>query len=80
MTNARNKVKPQRNRAPDDYLELVNRFPLRPLSSRKELREAGKILDHYIGREDLTAGQQDYLAALSVFVEQFERGRTWKRQ
>ena len=70
MTTARAKTKPPR--AADDYLELVKCFPLRPLSSQKELREAGEILDHFIGREDLTQGQRDYLAALSVFVEQFE--------
>ena len=71
MTRTRESTKSIR--IADDYLTLVKRFPLRPLTSRKELREAGEILDHYIGREDLTPGQQDYLAALSVFAEQFER-------
>jgi len=71
MTRTRESTKPMR--VADDYLALVKGFPLRPLTSRKELREAGEILDHYIGREDLTPGQQDYLAALSVFAEQFER-------
>lgn len=73
MTKALPKKKRAPSRAADDYLVLVRRFPLRPLSSRKELREAGEILDHYIGREDLTAGERDYLAALSVFVERYER-------
>jgi HTH-type transcriptional regulator/antitoxin HigA len=73
MTNSLEKKKRAPGRAADDYLALVKRFPLRPLRSRKELREAGEILDHYIGREGLTAGERDYLAALSMFVERYER-------
>jgi len=57
----------------DDYLELVKTFPLRPLKSRQELKTAGAILDRYIGRDDLTAGQRDYLAALARFVEDYEQ-------
>lgn len=79
MMKTRQKTTRMPSRATDDYLELVKRFPLRPLSSRKELREAGEIFDHYIGREDLTPGQQDYLAALSVFAEQFERQQALSR-
>ena len=58
---------------PIDYLELVRRFPLRPLSSRRELAAAGAILDQYVGREDLTPGQRDYIAALARFVADYEQ-------
>ena len=60
-------------RVADDYLALVKAFPLRPLKSQQELRAAGTILDRYIGREDLTEGQRDYLAGLSRFVEDYEQ-------
>jgi HTH-type transcriptional regulator / antitoxin HigA len=58
-----------------DYLDLVKAFPLRPLRSKSEHEAAGKILDHFIGRDDLTEGQNDYLAALVLFVEEFEETR-----
>jgi HTH-type transcriptional regulator/antitoxin HigA len=57
----------------DDYLKLVKHFPLRPLSSRDELEAAGKILDKYIGRDDLTLGERDYIAGLLRFVEDYEQ-------
>lgn len=56
-----------------DYLQLVRQFPLKPLTSRREFERAGKILDHYNGREDLTTGERDYVAALARFVEDFEQ-------
>ena len=59
--------------ASDDYLELVRRFPLRPIRSEAEMHEAGELLDRYVGRDDLTPGQRDYVAALAHFVHEHER-------
>src|SRR5689334_978195 len=56
----------------DDYLDLVKQFPLRPIHSETEMKQAGGILDRLVGREDLTPGQQDYLAALARFVREYE--------
>src|SRR5437764_927885 len=56
----------------DDYLDLVKRFPLRPLRSADDMRQAGAILDEYVGREDLSSGQTDYIAALVRFVRDYE--------
>ena len=56
----------------DDYLELVREFPLRPIRSKVELNLAAAILDRLVGREDLTAGQRDYVQALAHFVRLFE--------
>jgi len=56
----------------DDYLDLVRRFPLRPLRSDREMKEAGKILDELIGRADLTTGQKDYLEGIVHFVRAYE--------
>lgn len=57
----------------DDYLDLVKQFPLRPIRTKHEKRIAGEILDRFVGREDLTPGQRDYLAALVRFVEDYEQ-------
>ena len=56
----------------DDYLDLVKRFPLRPIRSEREMAFAGAILDRLIGRDDLTPGQRDYLEALVRFVRDYE--------
>jgi hypothetical protein len=36
------------------------------------MAHGGKLLDSLVGREDLTAGQRDYLAALVRFVRDYE--------
>ena len=62
--------------AADDYLDLVRWFPLRPLRSSNEMRHAQELLDRYVGRDDLTLGQRDYVAALAHFAADFERETT----
>jgi HTH-type transcriptional regulator/antitoxin HigA len=61
--------------ASDDYLDLIKELPIRPITSAREHRAAQAILDRLIGREDLSKGQLDYLAALVRFVEDYERER-----
>src|SRR5947208_3609756 len=73
MTKAAAKVRSAPTaKAADDYMEMVRSFPLRPLRSSAEFSTADAILDGFIGREDLTPGQRDYLAALVRFVEDYE--------
>jgi HTH-type transcriptional regulator/antitoxin HigA len=59
-------------RVRDDYLELVKRFPLRPIRNDRELDESFTILDKLVTRTKLTSGESDYLEALSVFVSDYE--------
>ena len=73
MIKAAGKLKVSRGHAAEDYLNLVRKFPLRPLSSKADLVAAGRILDRYVGRQDLTPGERDYVAALVRFVEDYER-------
>jgi HTH-type transcriptional regulator / antitoxin HigA len=54
------------------YFELVQRFPLRPLRSDKELAAAIKVIDSLIVRGDLDAGERDYLDILTDVVEKYE--------
>ena len=55
----------------DDYLELVKRFPLKPLRDEDEYDAAAAMLDTLVVRT-LTPGEQDYLDALTHFVEDFD--------
>ena len=57
-----------------DYLNLVRRFPLRPIRSKAEHREALALIVELSsqGDDSLTDGQVDYLAALGRFVEDYE--------
>jgi HTH-type transcriptional regulator/antitoxin HigA len=58
---------------PSDYLRLVRQFPLRPLRGDKDYDAAAALLDILVGRAHLTNGQQDYLDALTTFVEAYDR-------
>jgi HTH-type transcriptional regulator/antitoxin HigA len=75
--SGRTATKPTAARAKvaDDYLDLVREFPLRPFASKQEYAAAQVMLDRLVGREDLTAGQRDYVAALVRFVEDYEQER-----
>ncbi len=56
----------------DRYLDLVRRFPLRPLRTEAELDAAIAVIDGLLDRPTLTAPEQDYLDVLSDLVEATE--------
>src|SRR5258708_40321047 len=56
----------------DRYLDLVRRFPLRPLRSDADLDAAVAVIDALIDRPKLTAPEQDYLDVLSDLVAAYE--------
>src|SRR5262245_17150167 len=56
----------------DKYLELVRRFPLRPLRTEEDLDAAVAVVDSLIDQPVLTAPEQDYLDVLSDLVEDYE--------
>src|SRR5438270_224710 len=56
----------------DRYLDLVRRFPLRPLRTDADLDAAVAVIDALIDRPALTAPEQDYLDVLSDLVEAYE--------
>ncbi len=59
----------------DDYLELVCRFPLRPIRSHAEYDRAVEVLGDLVGRADagLTRGESDYTDVLSGLVHQYDQ-------
>ncbi|MGB7157371.1 MAG: hypothetical protein WBD40_04855 [Tepidisphaeraceae bacterium] len=69
VATAARKVRP----ASDDYLALVAELPIRPIETPAEYAAAQSIMDRLVGRPDLTAGQQDYIAALARFMGDYER-------
>ncbi len=54
------------------YIELVHAFPLRPLRSDAELDCAIAMVDSLVMRDDLDAGEQDYLDVLSDLIHKYE--------
>ncbi len=58
-------------RVPKTYRELVARLPPRPIHDEVDLRNALEMIDRMAGFK-LNADQEDYLEAISTFVEAFE--------
>ena len=59
----------------DDYLDLVRRFPLRPIRGESDYDHAIEMLKDVIGRADdpgLTPGERDYTDTLSQLVGSYE--------
>jgi HTH-type transcriptional regulator/antitoxin HigA len=55
----------------DHYLELVQKFPLRPIRSDEELMQAIAVINSLITRA-LDEGEQDYLDVLADIVTKYE--------
>ncbi|MCC7349710.1 MAG: hypothetical protein IT446_04000 [Phycisphaerales bacterium] len=60
--------------ATDDYLDLVRRFPLRPIRNEADYDTAIEILKSLVSRadEELSHGESDYADALGHFVDLYE--------
>jgi HTH-type transcriptional regulator/antitoxin HigA len=56
----------------DRYLDLVRRFPLRPLRAGRDLDAAIAMIDSLIDLPKLTVPERDYLDVLSDLVEAYE--------
>ena len=54
------------------YLDLIRRFPLRPLRSDSELDSAIEVIDSLIDLDKLSAPERDYLDVLSDLVKDYE--------
>ena len=54
------------------YMELVARFPLRPLRSERALDRATKIASELAVRGEPSRWEQDYLDVLTDLIERYE--------
>jgi HTH-type transcriptional regulator/antitoxin HigA len=59
---------------PHSYLALLRRFPLHPIRSRAQYRQASEVLDSLVLRDDrsLDQGQRDYLETLELLIEDYD--------
>lgn len=55
----------------DSYMNMIRRFPLRPIKDDGEHDEAVAILEELLGRE-LDGGASDYLDTLILLVNKYE--------
>lgn len=65
-------VNPSQHRARDRYLDLVKAFPLRPIRSQTDCTQAMSVLEPLVVRDQLDAGEEDYVAVLTGLIEQYE--------
>lgn len=58
-----------------DYLKLIRRFPLRAIRSGRAHDQAMKLISQLAPAEEgsLSAGERDYLDALTVLLEDYDR-------
>lgn len=69
---AEGKTKGSRKQTKDTYLELVRRFPLRPIRTDPELDRAIAVINQLLDRDDLDSGEDDYLDVLGDLVKSYE--------
>ncbi|MGA3067738.1 MAG: helix-turn-helix domain-containing protein [Tepidisphaeraceae bacterium] len=55
------------------YLDLIRKFPLRPIRTKTEAAAATAILDRLFGREDTDPGEAAYVDVLSDLLDAFEK-------
>lgn len=56
----------------ETYLEMVRTFPLHRIRDDADLDDAVAVIDGLLDRTQLTAGEEEYLAALGQLVEAYE--------
>jgi HTH-type transcriptional regulator/antitoxin HigA len=59
----------------DDYLDLVKRFPLRPIRTEAQYEQAARVLAGLLARADnpgLSSGESDYADALGEFLGSYD--------
>ncbi len=56
----------------DRYLELLGKFPLRPIRTEADLDAATEVIHELIDQDTRTTAEDDYLGVISDLVEQYE--------
>ncbi|TVQ07278.1 MAG: transcriptional regulator [Leptolyngbya sp. DLM2.Bin27] len=57
---------------PESYLQLLQKFPPRPIRTEEQFLEVQSIIDSLIDADELTSEQQDYLNLLGMLVHDYE--------
>lgn len=58
--------------ASDSYLELLQKFPPRPIKSEAELIAVQEVIDVLLDSGEITPDKQDYLNLLGILVHEYE--------
>jgi HTH-type transcriptional regulator / antitoxin HigA len=65
------RTRPEARPEADTYLDLVRRFPLKPIKDDREHEQAVEIIQELIGRK-LDVGASNYLDTLILLVNKYE--------
>ncbi|OHB53168.1 MAG: hypothetical protein A2Y07_10505 [Planctomycetes bacterium GWF2_50_10] len=58
-----------------DYSDLLSEYELRPIHNSKQYKKALYIADKFVGRNDLTRDQLDFLETLTMLINYYEECR-----
>lgn len=65
------KAKPDKRSEGDTYMDLIRRFPLKPIRDDDQHEKAVEIIGELMGRE-IDTGASDYLDTLILLVNKYE--------
>lgn len=57
---------------PSSYIELLQKFPPRPIKSEEELLATQNVIDTLLDSEQITPEQQEYINLLGILVHEYE--------
>jgi HTH-type transcriptional regulator/antitoxin HigA len=57
----------------EKYLQLLQAFPPRPITSDTHLKETQSVINQLLDKPDLTAEEEDYLDVLGTLVYEYEQ-------
>jgi len=66
------KTATKKNAMTDAYLDMIRRFPLRPIRDAAECAAATKILDKDFPHDGMDSGKEDYILVLAGLVADYE--------
>lgn len=55
-----------------NYIDLLKRFPPRPIKSEGELFEVQQVVDSLLDSPELTQDQRDYINVLGMLIHEYE--------
>jgi HTH-type transcriptional regulator/antitoxin HigA len=57
---------------PNSYIELLQKFPPRPIKSEAELLAVQEVIDTLLDSGEITPEKQDYINVLGILVHEYE--------
>lgn len=57
---------------PSSYIELLKKFPPRPIKSETELLAVQEIIDTLLDSGEMTPEKQDYINVLGILIHEYE--------